>query len=207
MAKRKPKKEKVTPLPFFDTRKLDPKTEAITGEIIESNKGKKGKSKLKYGEARFIAERIRGKGARAAAVDAGLDYVPRGKAVEEAKNEMLVKAMTAEDATVANIVREINRIAFSDPRKLFYADGTARDIVDLDDDTAAIISGFDVEKRTEGHGEDRETFYILKPRLWNKMEALKLLAQYRAILSGAGDERAVDRLDEVVAAIQEPLTK
>lgn len=41
--------------------------------------------------------------------------------------------------TAARVIQEITRLAFFDPRKLLYEDGTPKPMNELDDDTAAAI--------------------------------------------------------------------
>jgi phage terminase small subunit len=48
------------------------------------------------------------------------------------------------DCSPERIKRELARIAFFDPRKLFDDDGNLKPIKNLDDDTAAVIAGCDV---------------------------------------------------------------
>jgi phage terminase small subunit len=46
--------------------------------------------------------------------------------------------------------------AFTQIRKFFNADGTAKDITELDDDTAPSLAGIEVDEIWEGRGEDRK---------------------------------------------------
>lgn len=52
------------------------------------------------------------------------------------------------EITVDDVVRQWRRLGWSDPRKLFNPDGTAKGIHELDDDTAQAIAGFEVECET-----------------------------------------------------------
>jgi len=52
--------------------------------------------------------------------------------------------------TVANVNRELARLAFSDPRRFFKPDGSAIPITELDDDTAMALAGFEVREITIG---------------------------------------------------------
>ncbi|WP_310731021.1 terminase small subunit, partial [Burkholderia multivorans] len=62
--------------------------------------------------------------------------------------EAISEAMKAREQrtgiTQDRVLRELARIAFFDPRKLFDADGRPLPISELDDDTAAAIAGLDV---------------------------------------------------------------
>ena len=96
--------------------------------------------------------------------------------------------------TRERLIREMARLAFSDPRKMFRPDGTMVPIHELDDDTAATIAGFEV-KTVEGVGEnpadadDEEEFEarrgktelrvmsIRRVKAWDKTKAGELLAK------------------------------
>jgi hypothetical protein len=133
---------------------------------------------LKPGEALFAAESIKpGLSKVEAARRAGLDYVPQGAHVVRYRDELLQKQLVMADITVERIVLELGRIAFSDPGRMFDARGNMIPVEEMDEDTRRAISGFDVERRTEGHGEDAEVYYTLKPRFWNKNQALDTLAK------------------------------
>jgi hypothetical protein len=133
---------------------------------------------LKPGEALFAAESIKpGLSKVEAARRAGLDYVPQGAHVVRFRQELLNKQLTMADVTVERIVLELGRIAFSDPGRMFDEQGNMLPVQEMDEDTRRALSGFDVEKRTEGHGEDAETYYVLKPRFWSKNQALETLAK------------------------------
>jgi phage terminase small subunit len=97
--------------------------------------------------------------------------------VNRYRQEVLQQQMSIADVTVGRIVVELARVAFSDPGKMFDDYGHMLPISEMDEDTRRAISGFDVEKRTERHGDDTETYYVLKPRLWNKNAALDTLAK------------------------------
>ena len=66
------------------------------------------------------------------------------------------------ELTEERVAREIARIAFFDPRKLFAADGRPLSITELDDNTAACIAGLEVLEQYEGVGEERELVGLVK---------------------------------------------
>lgn len=138
---------------------------------------------------RFIEEYLVDCNASAAARRAGysgtsVDRIGRELLAEAPIQAALQQAMDARSAqtgiTAERVLREIARLAFVDPRKLYAADGSLKPIPELDDDTAAAIAGWDV---TEELGQDDDGYAIVvgktkKPRLWNKTENLKLLGQH-----------------------------
>lgn len=81
--------------------------------------------------------------------------------------------------TKERVLQEYARLGFFDPRKLFNADGSPREITDLDDDTAAVVAGLDVSEIYEGHGENREFVgYFKKYKLADKKGALDSMARH-----------------------------
>lgn len=122
-----------------------------------------------------------GGNARAAAVAAGYSQ----KCAKEVGYENLTKPYIAEmiktrsQAVVSEvqsitdrIVLERSRLAFYDPRKLFHNDGTPKGIHELDDDTAAVISGVDVQRIGGG---DEVAGSVIKYKLANKDSSLAAL--------------------------------
>ena len=145
---------------------------------------------LRPSEATFVAESLKpGMSKVEAARRAGLDSVPHGRRVSRYRDELIARQLTAADATVENIVRELLRIALFDPRKMFDAEGRLIPITELDDDTAAAIAGLDVERHTEFHDnsdvdEGRDEYVVLKFKLANKNSALDTLAKFHYTKDG-----------------------
>lgn len=80
------------------------------------------------------------------------------------------------EITTERVLREMARIAFFDPRRLFNADGTPKPLNELDDDTAAALAGLDVMEAWEGSGKDRMFVgWNKKYRIANKVDALDKL--------------------------------
>ena len=59
--------------------------------------------------------------------------------------ELQAKVASKLEITAERVLMETARIAYSDPRKLFNEDGSLKHIKDLDDDTAAAISGIEYD--------------------------------------------------------------
>jgi phage terminase small subunit len=103
-------------------------------------------------------------------------------------------SMAARRVTINRIVAETARIAFVDPRRLYWsakdaqarADvraGDLKPVPELDDDTAAALAGIDVHKDFLEGVEVGET---RKVKLAPKLGALELLAKYRGMLNSEG---------------------
>lgn len=85
--------------------------------------------------------------------------------------------------TAADLLRDVARLAFSDPRQLFDAGGALKPISALSDDIAPALSGVDVtESWVPGPDGEPVLQRTRKVRLWNKTESQKLLAQYLQLL-------------------------
>lgn len=97
-------------------------------------------------------------------------------AVVEESGKRLAKDMSV---TTQNVLKELARLAFYDPRKFFNQDGSAVPIPDLDDDTAMALSGFEVVEQFEGSGDDRVfTGYLKKYKTCDKGHNLERLGKH-----------------------------
>jgi phage terminase small subunit len=80
--------------------------------------------------------------------------------------------------TIDRVVAEYVKLAFLDIRKVFDEDGNLKPIHEMDDDTAAAISGLEVEKViSKIVGEDLQS-HTHKIKLSDKKGALDSLAKY-----------------------------
>jgi hypothetical protein len=70
--------------------------------------------------------------------------------------------------SVERTLREVARVAYADPRRLFRADGTLVPIVELDEDAAGMIAAIEVDE------EGRTT----RVRMWDKNQALEKALKY-----------------------------
>lgn len=109
--------------------------------------------------------------------------------IKRAIQKAMQKREERTEITQDRVLLEYARLAFYDPRKLFQPDGTPKPIEELDDDTAAALSGLEVREKFEGAGENR-TFvgYTKKYKLANKLGALDSLAKHLGMLDGKGRE-------------------
>lgn len=103
--------------------------------------------------------------------------------------------LAAMELTIERVRRETARIAFFDPRKMFAPDGRPLAITELDDDTAAVITGLDVLEEYEGSGQDRVLVgHVKKYKIADKNTALdraaKILKMYDDPKDGPKDTLA-----------------
>ncbi|OWK42177.1 terminase small subunit [Fimbriiglobus ruber] len=84
--------------------------------------------------------------------------------------------------TVDRVLKEYAKLAFLDIRKAFDETGNLIPIHELDDDTAAAISGIEVDKKvskiTDENGEPMVESYLHKIKLCDKKGALDSIARH-----------------------------
>lgn len=88
--------------------------------------------------------------------------------------------------TVERVLAEYAKLGFFDPRKLFHEDGKPKNIASLDDETAAALSGLDVQEVYEWNYEtETKEFvgYVKKYKLADKKGALDSMAKYLGMFS------------------------
>lgn len=170
--------------------KAKPKVAAKTGARVDG---------LLPKQAKFVAEYLISGNATQAAIHAG--YSPKtaykigaenlqkpqiASLLSQKQSEIAARQderLDAMELTKERIAREIARVAFFDPRKMFRADGRPKEITELDDDTAAAIVGIDVLEEWDGVGEKRVLRgYVKKYKVANKNvahdQAAKILGMY-----------------------------
>jgi len=90
--------------------------------------------------------------------------------------------LAAMELTDERIKREIARISFFDPRKMFAPDGRPLAITELSDDVAACIGGLEVLEEWDGTGKDRVLRgYVKKYKIVDKNSALEKAAKIRGL--------------------------
>ncbi|HVW50821.1 MAG TPA: terminase small subunit [Trinickia sp.] len=108
--------------------------------------------KLTHKQERFVAEYLLDLNAKQAAIRAGYS----AKTAEQQAYRLMANAhiqvaiaaknaehLTKLDVTIDRVLKERARLAFFDPRKLFDEKGKPIPIHELDEDTAAIVAGFE----------------------------------------------------------------
>jgi phage terminase small subunit len=153
----------------------------------------------------FVAEYLISTNATKAAIAAG--YAENSAAVtgckllRKANIQAAIEAETAKrftklEITAERVLKELARIAFFDPRKLFNADGSPKQINELDDDTAAVIAGLQVQELLAGTGDNKHAHSLSrKYKLADKRGALELLGKRLNLFNGKND--AADILEQM----------
>lgn len=104
-----------------------------------------------------------------------------------------LRAEVAKEAvlTEARVLEEVARIGLFDARKLFRADGSPKDITELDDATAAAIAGLEVMEQYEGSGLDRKFIgFVKKYRIADKNAALEKLMKHLGMFEKDNQQKA-----------------
>lgn len=171
-------------------------------------------SGLKPKPRAFAVEYLKDKNATQAYIRAG--YSARGNSAEvnaarllrnaqvsaaiaKAEQEMLAKVQEDTGITLERTLREIARGAFHDPRRFFDESGGLKQIVDLDDDTAAALAGFDV---TELNADGAVIGYVKKIKLGDRKGYLDMLMKHLGGYKVDNDQKgksAADALREFFA--------
>lgn len=141
-------------------------------------------------QQRFVAEYLVDLNATQAAVRAGyskrnadkigselLGKTGVAQAVQEGQAAKLKKVGVTAERTIL----EIQRIAFSDIRKLFTDYGGLKPVHELNDDESALLASVEVLKKNLFAG-DKKVDTIHKLKVWDKLKALEMLAKHFGIL-------------------------
>lgn len=148
--------------------RLNPKQRAFCLEYVADHNAAQAAIRAGYSAAtaRQIGSRL-------------LTVVDVSTAVRELLSNQAKAVQEKTGITLERTIKEIGRIAFFDPRRLFNADGEPLAITDLDDDTAAAVAGLDVLEEFDGAGRDRVFVgYVKKWKLADKKGALDMLMKH-----------------------------
>jgi len=142
-------------------------------------------------QARFIAEYLIDLNATQAAIRAG--YSP--KTANEQGARLLANASVAAEVakktqqqidraelTASRTLEEMRRLAFSNVRTLFDANGNLRPIHTLTDEEAACIASLEVIVKNAQAG-DGHTDTVHKIKVWDKTRTLEMLGKHFALLT------------------------
>ena len=160
--------------------------------------------RVKQRRTRFVKEYILDHNATRAAIAAG--YSENGAGVQGARllkdayvSEAIVQAETKVNAkyelTAERIKQEIARLCYYDPSAYFNADGSAKAISEIDEDSRRAIAGFETVELFTGSGDERaQTGYMKKFKLPDKAKALELAARINKMLVDRVEVTGADEL-------------
>jgi len=90
---------------------------------------------------------------------------------------------------VEKVLRELQCIAFFDPRRLLTGDGNIRAVAEWDDHSAVAVQSFEVVEMYAGKGKQRKCIGVVKKlRLHPKVTALERLGQHLGLFKQLGDK-------------------
>lgn len=142
-------------------------------------------------QALFVAEYRKDLNATQAAIRAGYsektaaqqaDRLLRNVQIAEAVAEKTQQQLANADITAERVLREIGRLAFSDVRSLFDADGNLKAIHTLTADESACIASLEVIIKNAQAG-DGHMDTVHKVKVWDKSKNLEMLAKHFALLT------------------------
>lgn len=141
-------------------------------------------------QERFVAEYLVDLNGTQAAIRAGYSERTANRAACELLTKPDIQALISErkarqleraDLTATRVLEELRRLAFSDLRGLFDAQGNLKPIQSLTADEAAAIASLEVVKKNLTSG-DGQVDTIHKLRVWDKTKALDTLAKHFGLL-------------------------
>lgn len=82
------------------------------------------------------------------------------------------------------VLEELSKIGRFDPRKMFNSDGSPKQILELDDDTAVCVAGLEVCELFEGQGDQKHVYGLVKKiKITDKRAALVDLGKHHALFT------------------------
>ena len=153
--------------------------------MIVSRKRQRGIGYLTWKQKLFIDEYIMSgmdapkaylkagyRGKNKNSIAAGASQLMANKAVERGIRRRYSELRKGKkgDKTQNDIIKEMQRISFSDVRKVFHEDNTLKKVYELDDATAAAVAGVDISTSPLG-------ITTTKFRFWDKIRPLELLGK------------------------------
>lgn len=175
------------------TKREQAETKPDASQTAFKNAGAtKRKDGFTLSQRKFVEEFIKDGNGRQAAIRAGyaensasqsatklLKLAHVRAAIEQRQADLIKKIQSDTGITLERTLKELARLAFFDPRKLFSSDGKPLAINELDDDTAASIAGLDVLEEYEGTGKDRVFIGMTKKyKLADKRASLDMLMKH-----------------------------
>jgi len=171
-------------------------------DILQKTEKKDSRTGLSPFEARFAEEWVKSMDNRTAYLDAGGEPKETDKALQKEasriKNKKLVlfaidkklKELTKKvDLKKEEVLTELMRIGFADPRAFFREDGSLKPMDELTVAEASAVSSITVVEQYEGQGSEREFVGYQKTIKFNdKLKALELLCKNLGILKSDSNQ-------------------
>ena len=94
-------------------------------------------------------------------------------------NRRRTEVIAAAELNTEQTIREVARLAFSDPRNIVNEDGSIKKLHELDADTAAAVASYEVDK--DG---------VIKYKFWDKNSAIEKAAKIQGLYEKDNDQHA-----------------
>ena len=142
-------------------------------------------------QERFVAEYLTDLNATQAALRAGYSAKTAAQqGHENLRKPEIAQAIAANKAqqlaslglSAERVLDELRRLAFSDVRQLFDAEGRLKPVTALAPDDAAAIASVEVVIKNAAAG-DQHTDTVHKIKFWDKVRSLEMLAKHFALLT------------------------
>lgn len=140
-------------------------------------------------QQRFVAEYLICLNATKAAIAAG--YSENGASVQGTRllaNDRISSEIAKRTAKIAQkyeitadrVLRELAKLAFYDPRKFYREDGSLKSVPELDDDSAMVLCGMEIEDAFEhfGKGQAKPKGTLKKIKMADKGLNLERLGRH-----------------------------
>lgn len=129
--------------------------------------------------------------------------------IQEVIKELEAEASTRTKVSKDMVIKELARVAFVDPRKLFDEEGRPKDIRFLDPDTAAALASVDIYEEFDYNGDDKELSGYTKKYKWaDKLRALEMLGKHLGMFTDkvhveGSVDTGTDKLANILAQLKE----
>lgn len=158
----------------------------------------------------FVAEYLKDRNGTRAAVAAGYSEDSARSLASQLLTNVNIRAAVDKGLTkIANkleisaekVLQELAKMAFVDARNFWNADGSLKAIVDLDENTAAALAGFETEEAYEhfGKGQAKPTGVIKKIKIADKGINLERLGRHLKLFTDKLEVSGMDQIAEQLA--------
>ncbi|MDP7430390.1 MAG: terminase small subunit [Flavobacteriales bacterium] len=176
--------------------------------ILEKTEKKNSRTGLTPFQTRFVEEWVKSMNNRTAYLEAGgegceTETQLQNKATKIKNNKLVLFAIDKKlkeltkkvNLKKEEVLSELMRIGFSDPRQFFKEDGSLKSMDELTVAEASAIKSITVVEIYEGQGEERHFIgYEKKIQFNDKLKALELLCKNLGILKEVGDTNILNQI-------------
>ena len=127
---------------------------------------------------------------------------------DDERQKKYEQALEARGEWVAQrLLLELQKVGFADIRKLFNDDGCIKDVSQLDDETAAIIGGIDIQDAVFNKDGDEVTPRTRKIKLVDKLRSIEMLGKHLKMFTEKHEITGKLTLEDLVKGSMQPDTE